>query len=207
MWIGEQRQALRKLVAMATLAALALSGCATRTTAVDPHGSTPPSIQASPGATSRSVLAVFGTSAAGAYTISVTARYDLTLHRVAAAAHGELETDDEDIYFVANTFDDAKAALTVDDSLAAASLRATMQIDGCTDEEGQKVDDGRCPIGQIVDVDVKWSSSLPIEEFGPVDSSDVRAGKGRKATANGTIGAGTFATSNYAVIMEHLTYQ
>jgi hypothetical protein len=159
-----------------------------------------------------SVFTSFETRPSGDYAIYVSAGYDIPLSSAAAAAQGQLEVDGAEIYYVATASEDAAHAglaihLVVDDSLAKASLPATLRVQGCTDEDGGRVTDRRCPVGQAIEVEVTWSSSNDTEQLGPPDSPGVYPGRGRKGTAYGVIGSNAYSGSTYSLIVENQTYQ
>jgi hypothetical protein len=206
----------RRWTAVAVALAISLGGCANPGQNENSGSESP-----SPAATSRgpllgdltrSVLAVFEEHESGDYAIYVSARYDIPLHSIGVIAHGEFEGNGASMYYAAVGSVDAEhaglgIALTIDDSLAQASLRATVEIRTCTNEEGQLVADNRCPIGQLVQVEISWKSGSDIEQLGPSNPAGIHPGKGRKATASGQIGSSLYAASIYALIVESQTYQ
>lgn len=100
-----------------------------------------------------------------------------------------------------------RIALVIDDSLAQASLHATLEIHACTDEDGDQVMDARCPVGQPVRVDISWTSNREVEQLGPPNSVEIHPGRGRQGSASGQIGSNVSVSSTYALIVESQTYQ
>jgi hypothetical protein len=99
----------------------------------------------------------------GKYTIFVTAYYDIPLSITSVNAQGEIDDGGPDLYYLATASDDRMhqgktVQVTIDDALTTASVKGSLRIVSCTDEDGKPVTGSRCPIGQRVEVTATWGT-------------------------------------------------
>ena len=115
------------------------------------------------GERTRSVAAFFEVRPEGKYTIFVTAYYDIPLSITSVNAQGEIDDGGPDLYYLATASDDRMhqgktVQVTIDDALTTASVKGSLRIVSCTDEDGKPVTGSRCPIGQRVEVTATWGT-------------------------------------------------